>query len=176
MWILILVVVLAVVIGLMLSQFEIRHEIHIQAPASEVWQAITAFHDFHHWNSQLEYLGGEVALKGKLQLRLSAQGAAPYTFKAVVSVMETEKSFAWLAITGLPRIFDGEHFFELQAKSDGTTFLVNREEYRGLLSPFIKRLPMMQSAPEGFRLMNEELKRYVEQRTDRAASNPTVNL
>lgn len=176
MWILILVVVLAVVIGLLFSRFEIRHEIQIQAPASEVWQAITAFHDLHKWNSQLEYLCGEVTLKGKLQLRLSAQGAAPYTFNAVVSVMETEKRFAWLAITGLPRIFDGEHFFELEALSDGSTLLVNREEYRGLLSPIIKRLPMMQSAPEGFRLMNEELKRYVEQRTDRALSNPSVNL
>lgn len=163
MWKFILLALLVLIVVLMFSRFEIRHEIKIQAPPKDVWKAIIGFNDLHRWNSQLEYLGGEVAPNGKLQLRLSAKGADPYTFNAVVSAFEPEKRFAWLAITGVPRIFDGEHFFELQDLGDGSTLLVNREEYRGLLSPIIKRLPMMQSAPAGFQLMNEELKRYVEE-------------
>jgi hypothetical protein len=63
----------------------------------------------------------------------------------------------------LPRVFDGEHFFELQDLGNGKTMVVNREEYRGVLSLIIRNLPMMNNAPEGFELMNTELKRYCEQ-------------
>lgn len=110
----------------------------------------------------MSYLGGTIEPNGKLHLKLSAEGSEPYEFKPDISFWEEQKRFAWLAKTGLPRIFDGEHFFELKDPGNGRTLLTNREEYRGILSQIFKQLPMMKTAPNGFKKMNLELKTYIE--------------
>lgn len=110
-------------------------------------------------------MGGTVQPKGKLLLKLAATGADPYEFKPDISYWQTNKQFAWIAKTGLPRIFDGEHFFELEDLGNGKTRVINREEYRGVLSPLFRQLPMMKTAPDGFKKMNQELKNYVERST-----------
>lgn len=155
--------ILAVMLVLSRTQFEIRKDIEISAPPEKVWRTVIAFDKYNQWNSQLQYLGGDVKPNSTLHLKLSAKGTDPYEFKPTVSYWEENKRFAWLAVTGFPRVFDGEHFFELQDLGNGKTLVVNREEYRGLLSLIIRNLPMMKTAPEGFELMNTELKRYCEQ-------------
>lgn len=159
-WIVIAVIVVLVILAF--TKFEIRKEIEINAAASRVWAVIIDFENYKNWNSQLTYLGGEVKIHQKLHLKLSAEGAAPYEFKPIVSHWQENKKFAWLARTGLPQIFDGEHFFELTDLGNGRTRVVNREEYRGLLSLIIRQLPMMKTAPQGFEKMNMELKTVVE--------------
>ncbi|MCU0424090.1 MAG: SRPBCC domain-containing protein [Candidatus Kapabacteria bacterium] len=144
------------------TQFEIRNDVEINAPPEKVWKTVIDFQRYREWNSQLQYLGGEVKPGGRLHLKLSAQGAEPYEFTPIVSYWEENKRFAWLAETGLPRIFDGEHFFELQDIGNGKTLVINREEYRGILSLVMKNLPMMKDAPAGFALMNTELKTFCE--------------
>jgi hypothetical protein len=51
---------------------------------------------------------------------------------------------------------------ELKDLGNGKTLLTNREEYRGVLSQIFRQLPMMKTAPEGFKKMNLELKNYIE--------------
>jgi hypothetical protein len=99
---------------------------------------------------------------GKLHLKLAVAGTDPYEFKPDISYWHEKRQFAWVAKTGLPRIFDGEHFFELKDLGNGKTLLTNREEYRGVLSQIFRQLPMMKTAPEGFKKMNLELKNYIE--------------
>lgn len=159
-----LLVILAVLFALSRTQFEVRHTIEINAPVEKVWATIINFQGYDRWNSQLSYFGGEVAPGGRLHLRLAVSGATPYEFKPDISHWRERETFAWIARTGgLPRLFDGEHFFELSDLGNGQTRLVNREEYRGVLSPLMQRLPMMKLAPEGFARMNQELKAFVEQ-------------
>lgn len=128
MWTAIIIVVLLIAI-LSRTSFEIRDEIEINASTDKVWKAVIDFENYGKWNSQLAYLGGEVKPNGKLHLRLSADGAAPYEFKPSISFWEDRKRFAWLAVTGITRVFDGEHFFELKDLGNGHTLLTNREEY-----------------------------------------------
>ncbi|MFY8000653.1 MAG: SRPBCC family protein [Candidatus Kapaibacteriota bacterium] len=154
---------IVVLFALSRTEFEIRKDVEINASPAKVWRAVVEFEKYKEWNSQLQYLGGEVKPQGLLHLKLSVKGTDPYEFKPIVSYWEENKRFAWLAATGLPRVFDGEHFFELQDLGNGKTMVVNREEYRGVLSLIIRNLPMMNNAPEGFELMNTELKRYCEQ-------------
>lgn len=162
-----LLTVLALVALLLLllsrTQFEIREEIAINATVERVWTAVTDFENYHAWNSQLSYLGGTAGPKGKLHLRLAAEGASPYEFKPDVSHWVPNERFAWIARTGFARVFDGEHFFEMQALGPYQTLLINREEYRGILSLIFQQLPMMKTAPAGFEKMNKELKAYIEQ-------------
>lgn len=156
-------IALLAILGLSRTQFEIRKDVVINAPPEKVWNAVVDFKNYKAWNSQLAYLGGEAKPHGTLHLKLSVKGTDPYEFTPLVSYWEENKRFAWLAETGFPRVFDGEHFFELQDMGNGKTLVVNREEYRGVLSLIIRNLPMMKNAPEGFELMNTELKRYCEQ-------------
>jgi hypothetical protein len=164
MWITIVIVIALVVLilGLSRTKFEVRHEIVIAAPLTQVWQAVIDFESYKNWNTQLSYLGGKVQLHEKLHLKLAVEGATPYEFKPTVSYYKEGELFAWIAITGIPRVFDGEHFFELKDAGNGTVLLINREEYRGVLSLIMQLLPMMKLAPKGFEKMNEELKRYIE--------------
>lgn len=154
---------LAATVGaLSFSSFEVREEVIIDAPPDKVWAVIIDFPSYAEWNSQLAWLGGTAAPEATLKLRLSAEGADPYEFQPVVSHFEPNVRFAWLARTGAPRVFDGEHFFELEPLAGGKTRVVNREHYSGLLAPIIQRQPMMQGAPKGFVKMNDELKRRAE--------------
>jgi hypothetical protein len=158
----IIIGLIIVIGGLSLTSFEIKDKVEINASIEEVWATIIDFESYADWNSQLEYLGGEVKPNGKLHLKLAAEGADPYEFKPIISYWEENEKFAWLAQTGFPKVFDGEHFFELERVDDTTTLVTNREEYRGVMSLIMKNLPMMKTAPEGFKKMNEELKEYIE--------------
>lgn len=163
MWI-VLSVTVALILILSRTKFEVKHELTLEAPVEEVWQAIIDFENYHQWNTQLSYLGGKVAPNEKLHLKLAVEGTAPYEFKPTVSQWREKQVLGWLAITGMPRVFDGEHFFELTDLNNGKTHLVNREEYRGVLSLIVQQLPMMKLAPKGFEKMNLEFKTYVESR------------
>jgi len=154
--------IIVLILALSFTRFEIKKKVEIQAPVEKVWNTIIDFKSYHEWNSQLEYLGGEVKPNGRLHLKLSVEGADPYEFKPTISHWQENERFAWLARTGLPRIFDGEHFFELKKIDDSTTLVTNREEYRGVLSLIMKNLPMMKGAPKGFEKMNLELKNHIE--------------
>jgi hypothetical protein len=161
MWIILTIAIFAIFL-LSRTSFEIRDDIEINASTDKVWATIVDFENYKHWNSQLTYIDGKVEPNGKLHLKLAAEGAKPYEFKPDISYWQEKKQFAWIAKTGLPRIFDGEHFFELKDLGNGKTLLTNREEYRGLLSQIFRQLPMMKNAPEGFKKMNLELKKYIE--------------
>lgn len=161
MW-LTLLIILLVLFALSFTKFEIRKEIVINARPQEIWSTIIDFEAYKYWNSQLIYLGGDIEPNGKLHLKLAIAGAEPYEFKPRISQWEENIVFGWLAITGLRGIFDGEHIFELKNRGNGKTLLINREEYRGILSLIMKNLPMMKDAPEGFEIMNQEIKDYIE--------------
>lgn len=144
------------------SQFEISHTIDLAAPPARVWEVLVDFPSYARWNSQLHYLGGEARPGGTLTLRLAVPGTTAYEFSPRISAWEEQRQFAWIGRTaGIPRLFDGEHFFTLSPLPNGGTRLTNREEYRGILAPIFQRLPMMEAAPQGFQRMNEELAAYL---------------
>jgi hypothetical protein len=145
-----------------MTSFEIRKEVVINAPPERVWAVIVDFPSYAQWNTQLAWLGGTAGPGAKLKLKLSAEGADPYEFAPSVSHWEPNVRFAWLARTGLPRVFDGEHFFELEPVEGGKTRLINRETYSGVLSMVMERQPMMAGAPAGFVKMNDEYKARAE--------------
>jgi hypothetical protein len=161
MWIT-LAVFVVLIAGLSRTKFEVRHDIIIHSTSQKVWETVIDFQNYKNWNSQLQYLGGTIAKNEVIHLKLSVEGATPYEFKPTISHWEEGRTFAWIARTGLPRLFDGEHFFEVTVNQDGTTTLINREEYRGVLSLLMQQLPAMKLVPKGFEKVNMEFKNYIE--------------
>lgn len=78
------------------------------------------------------------------------------TFRPSVLVADPARELRWLGSLGLPRVFDGEHYFIMTAEGTGTR-LVHGESFRGLL--------LWVMSVEGFRkdfdTMNEALRERV---------------
>jgi hypothetical protein len=61
----------------------------------------------------------------------------------------------------LPGIFDGEHSFLLIDNGDGTTTFIHKENFRGILVPFMKK-QLDNNTRRGFEEMNNKLKELAE--------------
>jgi hypothetical protein len=68
----------------------------------------------------------------------------------------------WLGRVLGPGIFDAEHAFTIEQLDDGQVRLVQHEQFRGVLVPFMGRSLDRRTLP-AFEQMNQALKRRAEQ-------------
>ena len=92
---------------------------------------------------------------------IHAPNNKPMAFKPLVLAYTPSKEFKWIGHLWIKGLFDGEPRFELLENSDGSTTLVQSEKFTGLLVPLFKSM-LGKDTLEGFRLMNEALKKRVE--------------
>ncbi|MCB9654468.1 MAG: SRPBCC domain-containing protein [Deltaproteobacteria bacterium] len=140
--------------------FELRTEIEIEAPAATVWAILTDTSMFPTWNPFIHRVEGELRLGSTLEVELGAPGKSKMIFKPTVVALEPNRALRWLGKLFMRGLFDGEHIFELEPKSNasanGTRF-IHREEFSGLLVPLFRRLLERDTRP-GFEAMNQALK------------------
>lgn len=110
----------------------IETEIDIPAPPQAVWQVLTDGPAYADWNPFIRSLSGTVAVGARLTNRMHPAGGSAMTFRPKVLMADPARELRWLGRLGLPRIFDGEHYFRLEARGPGTR-LVHGETFRGLL-------------------------------------------
>ncbi len=140
---------------------EIRAEIEIDAAPERVWQVLTDFAAYPEWNSFITSVAGEARVGAQLAIRIEPVGGRAMTFKPRVLRCEGPRELRWLGRLLLPRIFDGEHIFELNEVDGGGTHLVQREEFRGaLVWPLLRMVGG--GSEKGFVAMNEALKARAE--------------
>lgn len=140
---------------------EIRTEINIDATPDKVWGVLTSFDDYPYWNPFLKWLNGKVEENKKIEVRITPPDAKGMTFKPNVLKFEKNKTFRWLGHLLMPGLFDGEHIFELNDNGNGTTTFVQREQFKGVLVPLLKKM-LDDNTRRGFEMMNEALKERVE--------------
>lgn len=142
---------------------ELRTSIEIDAAPEEVWDILMDFESYPDWNPFLTSISGEPSVGADLSIRFEPPEGRAMTIKPTVLRSQATREFRWRGRLGLPRIFDGEHIFELSPTPGGGTQLVHREEFRGLLvSPLLAWIG--NSTQAGFVAMNEALKARVEAR------------
>ncbi len=81
---------------------------------------------FHHFIDR-----GDAAARDVSDAPSTAGGGA-MTFTPTVLRVHAPQELRWRGRLLLPRIFDGEHMFELEPR-EGATRFVQREEFRGAL-------------------------------------------
>jgi len=140
---------------------EIRTEIEIDAAPERVWEVLTDFEAYPEWNPHITSIVGEARLDAPLTARMKAFGGRGVTMKPRVVRFDEAKEFRWIGRLLLPRVFDGEHIFELHALDGGGTRFVQREEFRGVLVWPLLRMGRSESE-KGFVAMNEALKARAE--------------
>jgi len=141
--------------------YELRTEVDIDAPAEVVWDILMDFYAYSSWNPFVRTLEGSPSEGGRLKVTLQQPGSKPMSFEPEVVEVEPEKTFAWLGHMVLPRVFDGEHRFEIAATGEGHVRFVQRERFRGILVPLMRKM-LETKTRSGFEAMNEALKKRAE--------------
>jgi hypothetical protein len=157
----ILVLLVVFIVAASGSTHRIRTEIEIDKSAEAVWVAFSDFESYPDWNPFIRRIEGDMAVGSKLEVMLQQPGGDAMGFTPTVTELEPGGRFAWLGMLGLPRVFDGAHYFEVEDLGGGRSRFVQGEEFRGLLVPFLKNMLDGQTV-DGFERMNQALKARVE--------------
>lgn len=142
---------------------QVRTEIIIKATPSTVWNILTDFPKYSEWNPFIKSLKGEAKQGTKITATIEPPGASGMTFKPKLLTVKQNEELRWLGHLLFPGLFDGEHIFELYENTDGTTTLVQREVFRGILVPLFSKMLDVNTV-KGFEMMNSRLKELAERK------------
>ena len=145
---------------------ELRTEIEIDAPAERVWAVLTDFDSFPDWNPFIRRIQGNSQVGSRLDVLLGASGTRAMRFRPTVKVVVPNRELRWLGRLGLPRLFDGEHIFQIEPLGSTRARFIQRERFRGLLVPLMAR-SLNRDARRGFEEMNQALRARVNATPDR---------
>ena len=139
----------------------LRADIEIEATPRRVWEVLTDFAAYPDWNPFMTRAAGVARRGGRLTLQLQPEGGRPMTFRPTVLEATPDRRLRWIGRLLLPGLFDGEHSFTIEALGPERVLLVQQEEFRGLLVPFLARSLDGNTLP-AFARMNRALKRRAE--------------
>lgn len=137
---------------------ELYTEIEICATASRVFEVLTDLERYSEWNPFIIEAHGNLEVGSRLSIRIRPPGGKEQPFKVTVLRLEKDREFSWLGRMGWRGILDGEHVFELKSQENGTTKLIHREQFSGLLVPLVWRWFLNTKMREGFESLNRSLK------------------
>jgi hypothetical protein len=133
----------------------IETQIDLPAVPSAVWDELVDTASIGSWNPFITSVTGVFEVGERLRVRIAPEGGRPMTFTPRVTVVEPGRRLEWLGTMGVPGLFDGRHSFTLTPVGEGSTRLVQAEEFSGALVPFTGRL--LGRTEAGFEAMNAAL-------------------
>jgi hypothetical protein len=148
---------------------QLRSEIEVQASPDRVWETLTDFAAYAHWNPFIIQATGEPVPGAHLQLLMRLPGRRPMTLRPEVLEATPARRLRWLGQLFVPGLFDGEHSFTIDSVGADRVRLTQQEEFRGLLVPLVLAL-IGKPTQDGFHQMNQALKTRVEHPTHTGAA------
>jgi hypothetical protein len=143
---------------------ELISSIDIEAPAEMVWELLIDFTAYPTWNPFITRAEGPVEVGGRLTFRMQPVGGSAVTLRpTVVEVVEGHR-LRWHGRLGVRGLFDADHLFILASHGATRSRLVQREQFSGLLVPFVQRSLDRGTLP-AFQAMNTALKDRAERAT-----------
>jgi hypothetical protein len=136
-------------------------KIEIEAGPAIVWQHLTDFTSYPQWNPFITKIEGQASAGAQLSVRLQPQGQTAMDFTPTLLVVESQRELRWLGHLGVPGIFDGEHYWLIEAHSDSAVTLTQGENFSGVLALLIFA-GMEEGTRSGFTAMNAALKARAE--------------
>ncbi|MDR6968094.1 hypothetical protein J2X31_002109 [Flavobacterium arsenatis] len=133
----------------------------INATPDKVWAVLTDFENYPNWNPFIKSIIGEPKVGSQITVSIAPPDGKIMTFKPVVVVFNPNREFRWVGKLFFKGLFDGEHKFELIDRGNGTTIFYHSETFKGMLVRLFKK-KLENSTKKGFEMMNENLKRRVE--------------
>lgn len=136
-------------------------EINVCASPKRVWDALTNFSDYQHWNASIPYAEGDARAGAELQVIIQWPGLKKSPYKLRILRAEPERELRWLGQLVKPGIMDGNHSFLIEAAGDGYCKITQTEEFRGWMVPFFAPW-LRRNVLSGFEQLNIALKKWVE--------------
>jgi hypothetical protein len=144
---------------------ELHTSIEIDSTPERVWEILTDFPSYPEWNPFIRSIAGEVVPGAELRVRIQPPGGRAMRFTPTVLEAAPQRELRWLGHLFVPRLFDGEHRFHIEAVGEGRVRFAQAERFTGVLVPLLART--LDPTRRGFEAMNEALKRRAEQPAER---------
>jgi hypothetical protein len=142
---------------------ELHTEIEIAAPAETVWRILSDLAAYPQWNPFLVRVSGELAVGARLEVTFAPPGGKPMTMRPTLLRLDPGRGFTWLGrLAGVPKLFDGEHSFEIIPIDEGRVRFVQSETFGGILLPFLRKM-LDTSTRAGFEASNAAIAARAEQ-------------
>ena len=146
-------------------------EIFIEAPPERVWALLTDPEAHAAWNPMIAAVEGSFTPGRRVRLIMRTPSGGTMRFRPRVLVAKPGRELRWLGRLGLPRLFDGEHYFRLIPEAGGTR-LIQGERFRGLLLWAVD----VQQFRAGFEAGNAALKAMAEAADLEAGGDPDLRI
>jgi hypothetical protein len=150
-----------------MSHFTLPHmhlveaHIEIRASAEQVWNLLTDFASYPRWNPFVRSIEGDLVVGRNLSVFIQPSGSGGMHFRPTLLTVSPGRELRWKGKLLLSGLFDGEHYFKLEAAASGDVLFSQGENFTGLLVP-IFRNSLDGATKQGFIAMNEALKREAE--------------
>ena len=140
---------------------ELYSDIEINAVAQKVWAILTDFDSYPDWNPFIREIKGRLEVGYKIEAFIQPHGSKGMSFFPRILSVVPNREFRWLGRFMLPRLFDGEHIFEIKERANNRTLFVQREQFKGILTPIVMK-SIGEGTQKGFDEMNKALKERAE--------------
>jgi len=145
---------------------EIKTEIEISAPTTEVWSILTDINNWAEWSPIINQASGDASLGSTLSITMigKEEGKDGPKYNPVITILDEPKSFRWRANMMAEFLFTNDKVFELEETSSGTR-LIHKELFSGMIVPmFWSKLD--KEVPSMLNSMNDALKIKAEKSSD----------
>jgi len=136
--------------------FSIQTSTDIDASPEEVWSVLTDFEEYPEWNPTLIGMTGQPAEGSELSFHSGDMDFTPTVLEVVPG-----RALRWEGHVVVIGLFDGEHRFTLEPLDGGGTRFTQREDFRGILVPFLSGMLVDETTPS-FHEMNAALRERAE--------------
>lgn len=139
----------------------IESTITINASIESVWGVLTDFDQYNAWSPTIKQFFSAPRVGQRSKVRLEQPDGPSMTMKPMFLAITPQKELRWKGSLFVSGLFDGEHYFVLEKKSNHETRLIQGEYFSGILVYFFRKM-IYGVTQNGFKRFNEALKKQVE--------------
>jgi hypothetical protein len=142
---------------------EIKTEIEISAPPSQVWSILIDINNWQEWSPIIKESSGTASVGSELAITMigKEEGEAGPEYNPVITELDEPHYLQWRAHMMNEFIFTNYKVLSLEETSSGTR-LIHKELFKGMLAPLFC-VQMEDGVPPMLNSMNQALKDLVEQ-------------
>jgi hypothetical protein len=140
---------------------EIRSTADIHSTPERVWQVLTDFAAYRHWNPFITSASGKAVTGERLELRMEPPGAMSRTVRPTVLEADGPRELRWHSEGLVSGLLDEHHCITIVNKGPNRTHVIQRSTFTGLLLPF-NTARIETNLREGYETMNRALKQRVQ--------------
>lgn len=144
------------------SGLRFEHRLMINAPAKSIWKVLSDVNRWNEWSVLYPAASGELSKGNVINITIYVPHTKAIPSTAEVKECEPEKFVMFKSVTKLPGFFmNGMRYFQIETVDDNHCVVCDGEVVGGVLG-IVSAAMMPRNLFEGLKLMNEGLKRTVE--------------